>query len=50
MCSSEARNYFPKTGFFLKIKSNFLIFMGVITNFDKFMHEKSANFVRIWVL
>ena len=30
---------------FLKNKMNFLISMGMFTNFDKYMGQKSANFV-----
>ena len=31
-----------------KNKSNFLIFMGILTKFDKYMHQKSANFVHFF--
>ena len=31
---------------FLKHKSNFLIVMGICTNFDNYMHPKSTNFVK----
>ena len=47
-CSPEVRNYFPKPGN-LKNESSFLIFMGIFTNFDKYMHQRSAIFVRNWV-
>ena len=28
-------------------KTNFLIFIGILTNFNKYVRQKSANFVRI---
>ena len=34
---------------FLKNKSNFLIFMGVFTNVNKYEDQRRANFVRNWV-
>ena len=33
------------------LKKSFLfIFMGIFTNFDKYIHQKRENFIRIWVL
>ena len=47
--SPEAQNYFPNPEC-LKNKTQFLICVGVFTNFDKTLCQKSANFVKNMVL
>ena len=45
--SPEAQNNFSKPGIWKKKKkTNFLICVGIFTNFDKYTGQKSAHFVR----